>query len=426
MDEAVTMAPEQFLDLRWGSTSDHSNGGGSPEFDVLCSIVRAKRDHGQIANALRGHIEWSDLLNLAEAHGVRPQLIRSFQQLDWIGVPSATKQSLLDFLPLQKARSLYLAGELIQVSDQLSQGAIRFATFKGPSLAAALYGDLSLRECNDIDIIVDEKKVAQTEAALGSLGYHAVHGSSVFRGAFLAYQRQFALVREAPRLAIDLHWDFTSSYAPFPISPAEIWNNLEEVYVGGRAVPSLGRNEMALFLAGHGTKEGWRYLRSLSDFAMFIEKHPDLDWDYLLDRARRRGCGRSLLLGCQLAAQLLGTRVKGDLLKVAETRAQGLAQTVVRRARNELRAPTLERDLADLELCENLLQKARAVGKFLITRTVSDYVSMPLPRPLWRVYHLTRPFRLAGKVTTNFGLIGSSQICKRGLAERSRPINNFP
>ena len=33
------------------------------------------------------------------------------------------------------------------------------------------------------------------------------------------------------------------------------------------------RNEMALFLAGHGTKEGWRCLGWVGDFAMFIEKH---------------------------------------------------------------------------------------------------------------------------------------------------------
>src|SRR5262245_3681659 len=134
---------------------------GGPEFNVLCLIARPKPDHSQIAAALKGDIEWGALLSLAKAHGVRPQLIHAFRQLNWIGVPSEAKQSLLDFLSLHKARSLFLASELIKVSDQLSQKAIRFATFKGPSLAVALYGDLSLRECNDIDIIVEEHRVAQ-------------------------------------------------------------------------------------------------------------------------------------------------------------------------------------------------------------------------------------------------------------------------
>ena len=87
-------------------------------------------------------------------------------------------------------------------------------------------------------------------------------------------------------------------------------------------VPTLGRANLALLLAGHGAKEGWRCLGWVGDFAMFIEKHPDLDWSNLLERAQRRGCGRSLLVGCQLAAQLLGTRVDADLLELAENNVQ--------------------------------------------------------------------------------------------------------
>ena len=393
------------------------------EFGVLCLVARTTPDHSEIATALKGDFDWGALLSLAVAHGIRPQLIRAFQELDWIGVPSETKRSLLDFLHVQKIRSLFVASELIRVSKQFSQRGIRFATFKGPSLAAALYGDLSLRECNDIDIIVDKQDVAQAEAILGSLGYRAVHGSPVFRHAFLAYQRQFAFVRESPRFAVDLHWDFADSYVPFPISPAEIWNNLEELDMGGWAVPTLGRNNLALFLAGHGSKEGWRCLSWVGDFAMLIEKHHDLDWDHLLARAQRRGCGRSLLLGCYLAAELLGTRVKIDLHTVAKNTGQSIltAETVLHRVRNEFPAASLDRELGSLELCENWLQKARAIGKLLITRTVGDYVSMPLPRRLWRIYHLTRPFRLAGKAITRLGPIGSRER-RRKLSARFQQV----
>ncbi len=32
--------------------------------------------------------------------------------------------------------------------------------------------------------------------------------------------------------------------------------------------------------------------------------------------------------------------------------------------------------------------------------TASDYAAWPLPPPWWRLYHLTRPFRLVCKVST--------------------------
>ena len=172
---------------------------GSAEFGVLCSVARVKPNYNQIATAVKGNIDWTVLLSLAAAHSVRPQLISAFQKLDWIGTPAETKRSLSDFLLLHKARCLLVASELIRVSDEFSQRAIPFATFKGPSLAAGLYGDLSLRECNDIDLIVDQQQVVRAEAVLGSLGYRSDLGSSGFRSAFLSYQKQFLFVQRVIR-----------------------------------------------------------------------------------------------------------------------------------------------------------------------------------------------------------------------------------
>jgi hypothetical protein len=96
------------------------------------------------------------------------------------------------------------------------------------------------------------------------------------------------------------------------------------------------------------------------------------------------------------------------MLRLTENNVQArrTADAVVRRISIGYPVPALDREFGDLELCENWLQKARAIRRLLTTRTVGDYVSMPLPRPLWRIYHLTRPFRLATKVITNFGLGG--------------------
>jgi hypothetical protein len=343
-------------------------------------------------------LDWNLLLGLAKAHRVRPLLIRSLRELAWLGVPLEARQLLLNFLAIHKQRSLFLAGQLTRVADQLSKRAIPFATFKGPSLAAAVYRDLSLREYSDIDIIVEKKQVAATEEVLRQLGYEPIAGSRAFRRAFLAYQGQFALLK-GTQLAVDLHWDFAAHEVPFPLSPKEIWNSLEKTDIGGRSVPTLGRSDLALFLAGHGVKEAWRCLAWVCDFAMFIEKHPDLDWAYLLARARQRESGRALLVGCHLAAKLLGIRVKGDLLEVVErnVKYQSAAETAIRQLGETRERRALEHTEGDFALCESWLQRARLVGRLLFTRTVGDYNSLPLPRSMWRVYHLTRPFRLAIK-----------------------------
>jgi hypothetical protein len=58
----------------------------------------------------------------------------------------------------------------------------------------------------------------------------------------------------------------------------------------------------------------------------------------------------------------------------------------------------LEFFLNGLKARDRLRHKLLAIASLLTTRTVGDYEAMPLPKSLWGLYYLTRPFRLAGKM----------------------------
>src|SRR6202042_182622 len=95
---------------------------------------------------------------------------------------------------------------------------IRFATFKGATLAMQLYGDISCREFVDIDVIVHQDDLTAAEEALGAQGYRARAGDRFYRDAFLSYQRQY--IFETDGATIDLHWEFNTRSAPFPLQAA--------------------------------------------------------------------------------------------------------------------------------------------------------------------------------------------------------------
>jgi hypothetical protein len=54
--------------------------------------------------------------------------------------------------------------------------------------------------------------------------------------------------------------------------------------------------------------------------------------------------------------------------------------------------------LNSLKTSDHLRHRLWPVVTLLTTRTVGDYEAMPLPKLLWGIYYLTRPFRLAIKV----------------------------
>lgn len=290
---------------------------------------------------------------------------------------------------------LQLASQLRLVCKALKSAAIPFAAVKGASLAMIVFGDLAAREYNDIDIVVPRGEVEKTERTLLRLGYVGGPGDLVFRQAFLAHQGQFALHHRDTGISIDLHWSLSGVYLPFPLATDEVWDSLVPVTIGDVEVPTVAGAELALLLAGHGTKEQWRSLGWLRDFSVLLERQQELDWMEIHRRATVRGCGDTVLLGCALASSLLGVAPPPPLAGEIQSsvRVRRLARSFTKR----LKHPTPMANFSDFALCERLSDKLKAATTLALTPTVGDYEAMPLPPALWRLYYATRPFRLAAK-----------------------------
>lgn len=369
------------------------------EFDTLCLLVRPRPDLVRAGQALQAGVDVVALCRLAGEHRVRPRTLASLGLLSGVELPAATKSSLETFRRLHSVRVLSLVQELRRLGAALSANGVRFATFKGPSLAARLYGDAAGREYSDIDLIVPRAQYDSAEQTLAALGYRGVQGDRAFRRAFLGHLRQCAFAHPEVDATVDLHWDFRGVHLPFPVSPDDIWQQLEPFAIAGTTVPTIGGLNLALLLAGHGTKEAWRSLDWICDVAMLVDRCPDLDWLDIHQRAHRRRCGDSVLLACTLANRLLDTPLPGPLAKplAASARVPRLAGALIDELRQGRSPAQLREGVTDLDLCETGGARLKAVLTLAFACTAGDYAALPLPQPMWPLYHAIRPFRLAGK-----------------------------
>jgi len=372
------------------------NRPGDAAFDLLCLLVRPSPDFVRARQLLDEGVDFRDVLDAAQKHSLRPQLIRSLAELGGARVPPEARSSLESFRQLHSAMSLANAEQLGRIADALAARGVRFAAFKGVTLAIILYGDLSAREYTDIDLIVPSEALDAAEDVVEALGYVNDHSDRHFRHAFQGYQRQLAFTHP-DRATVDLHWDFTGNHLPFPLSSADIWGALATVKVGHRPVPAIAGTDLALLLAGHGTKERWRSLGWVVDFAVLVERRGDLDWASIHARARAQGCGDNVLLACALAERLLGVAVPRALaLPLGRSaRVDMLASALIEELRHDGHGPKAVRNLADIDVCDRRRDRIAASIKLALTPTVSDYRAMPLPPSLWLLYRVTRPFRLA-------------------------------
>jgi hypothetical protein len=370
------------------------------EFQLLLYCARSLPGAGPIRDLVNKGVNWQRLLQLAQQHGVRPMLFQGLKSVCWNAVPQTTQLELERFDAENVQKNLLFAGELLRLLGVFQQNGVPIVAFKGPVLAETVYGDLSLREFCDLDVIVHEDDVCKVEVILTDCGYQACFPDRAYRSAFLSYHGQYPFRHGKTGILLDLHWRLSSKGVTFPLQLAKVWPRLKQVTIVGRTVPTLADDDLALFLAAHGTKEGWRSLIWLCDFAEFLRKYQEIDWAAVLDRAQRSHSSRSLLLAVALASALLDAPVPSAL--VDRALRNSAVRALAEKARLRMLRTVPEGELAEflngLNTEDRLGQRLRRVAVLLTTRTVGDYKAMPLPKSLWGIYYFTRPFRLARKV----------------------------
>jgi hypothetical protein len=387
------------------------------EFELILYCARSPAHLGSVRDLVSKGIDWQILLRLAAQHCVRPMLLQALKSACWDSVPKKVQLELTLFNKANVQKNLFFTGELLRLIDLFHQNSISIATFKGPVLAHSVYGDISLREFSDLDVIVHEKDLSKAEDILTTRGYHADFPDRDYRCAFLSYQGQYAFRQRSTGISVDLHWQLSSKGVACPLQLDEIWPRLENVAIAGRTIPTLSRDDLGLFLAAHGTKEGWRSLIWVCDFAELLRKYQDIDWAAVLDRAQRSHCSRALLLAIDLASTLLDAPAPAALIN--RTCKDSALRTLAEKAKLRMLRAVPEQELGEfltsLNTHDRLRHRLWPIATLLTTRTVSDYQSMPLPKSLWPIYYLTRPFRLASKFTKI--MLGSDSLSRAHLIE---------
>jgi len=73
-------------------------------------------------------------------------VLRSLKAACWDAVPPSVRLELERFCKSNAQKNLLLAGELCDCNVAFNENQVPVVAFKGPILAEAVYGDLSLRE----------------------------------------------------------------------------------------------------------------------------------------------------------------------------------------------------------------------------------------------------------------------------------------
>jgi hypothetical protein len=280
--------------------------------------------------------DWTSLLHRAGRHGMLPLLWRYLQHNAGDAVPAPISAQLQAYCRNTALHNLFLANELLKVLKLLRENGIVALPYKGPTLALYAYGDLALRQFNDLDILLERRHVLAAKALLLRQGFVAQQRlrDGDDEQAHLDDDCQYNFYSPDGEFIVELHWRVRPQSFPCPLEMNDFLPHAVTVCVGDTAVPSLAPEDLLLVLCIHGAKHRWERINWISDVARLIQACPQLDWAQLTERATRLRMGRVLALGLLLAHDLQGAPLPQNILHCAVSNP--VARSLARQVRHQL------------------------------------------------------------------------------------------
>jgi hypothetical protein len=367
-----------------------------------------------------GDLDWPWLLSLAAQHDVTCLLYQSLQDTCSDAVPAPVIDQLRQDFQTWTLNTLFFTQELLKLLQLFEAHQIPVLPYKGPALAVALYGNLSLRPFCDLDLLIHPQDLVRVKPLLAAQGYDTLAVDDAQEAANLWSDSERDFVRQDGKVVLDLHWRITPRFFPFELPVEELWERRQSLSLLGTTVSTLAPEDLLLALCAHGAKECWGKLKWICDVAELIRAYPNLDWDRVLTQAKQLHSQRMLLLGVGLAWQLLGVRVPETVLVAIQSDGASAILPSVDRASHTAGG---NRDLPALmqQVCSYLFGsqpgQSRQLSPTLFRLRVRDRISdrvqyfvwrlfvpnvrdrqlIVLPKPLTFFYYLLRPLRLLGE-----------------------------
>ena len=382
--------------------------GGGVEIELVRATAAVRRSGGQavgkaatdtLVSLITRGPDWDRVQRLAEFHGTIPLLEQSLSRLPEGTVPSSVQQALRDRCRVIAARNLLLSGRLTQACAALERAGIRGLAIKGPTLALLAYGSLSLRQFNDIDLLVPPADFDRSLETLRDLGYEPAYRNNPSQQIRYARALGQVALRDAQGTLLEPHTSLTEAAYHFPLDFDALWSRRQSVMLQ-ETVSTLGYEDLLLYLAAHGAKHDWPYLEWVADLAQLVARHVSVDWPGLLQRATAMRCRRIMLLSLWLAQETLGLELPAAITQACA--ADRVAMRLAReRSRRLLSAGGLESSFRiarfRLRSRERLRDGISYLWASIFSPHAKDWQLFNLPAGWGFLYPMARPLRLALK-----------------------------
>jgi hypothetical protein len=375
-------------------------------FELLCVCASAGAELAperieRIANWNLAVLDWSEVLRLAEHHGVLPLAARNLIE-HARGLPAEVERTLRSAYQANLRSSLWFAAELARIMQHFERRQLRAVPYKGAVLAQALYRDLGLRSFSDLDFLISSADFKRAKQALAEIGYRpSADLTPAVERLWLRTGYERAFDSASGKNLVELQWAFLPHFYGVDLGVEDVMARAGRTVVGGCEMPCLSAEDLLLVLCLHAAKHLWTRLIWISDIAETLRTQT-IDYSLVFSQARTLGIARILGVSFWLVKNMLraGIPEAAEEMIAADPRVPVLgsdfAERLARGAAYDF--VSIEYFRLILKLRERRGDRLRYLWRLFWTPGVGDIAAVRLPEALFPLYRIVRVGRLMRKL----------------------------
>lgn len=373
-----------------------------PENKLLLTVARrelAPRDAIEMRELVQEPLDWDYVIATAFSHGLLPLLQKHLMATAADIVPGYVLAQLKRESVANSQSVLHLIGKQLKAYRFLRDRGLRAAIFKGAGLAQMAYGEVSLRQAGDIDLLIDRANFAETRSVLESLGYKmAPQLTDAQLASHLAFHCEIPFMRDEWFTIVDLHWGLAPRSFVFGLKADEVMSRLQPITLSGTTIETFCDEDMVLYLSMHGTKHLWHRLEWIASLGELVRASTNINWDVVVQRAKDAHATRMLALGLRLVGEFSDVEIEARILTsvdpegVMKRMAIQIKEQIFTRSHN---VESTQTNLYNFKIMDRKRDALVSALRALFVPTLPDWEALTLPSKLHLLYYALRPLRLS-------------------------------
>src|SRR5262249_52628587 len=371
----------------------------SPEFRLAAACAMwppSDRRTKAVRTAAAGPLDWPRFLRVVRRHQVIT-LVHDGLTRAGTDVPPEIAREFGAQAETMIRENLAMAREALRLQRLFNDADLPVLFVKGASLAVLAFGNLGLRDAQDIDLLVPDKTLPAATTLLARAGYRRFDPPTDIRDTqlrlLLPLRKDLGFIHQATGLRIELHWRlFLNAHA---MAEASIMAASRVVPLTGiTGLRTMGDEDLFAYLCMHGALHWWNRLKWVADVNALLDSRPGDEIERLVRAAEARGVGRAAaqalllcrrLMSATLPARLMATLDKSATLRWLEATALNAVTTGQgERDPHEVRFGTTRGSLSTVLLSHGWRYWLAELRVHLTNQT--DILTVPLPERLRFLY----------------------------------------